>query len=425
MSSYLQNRRGNYHVRVRVPSDLSQVLPYREIVKSLKTKDKKTARRSAYPYLQGITSTFSLLRSGFITDTQAQQNINDLLNRKTTKAPRQATPQKATLFLSKISAQYVKDKQGEWVLKTKLKADGVFKLIIDLIGDMDIHAIDRQKVRELRDMLTKLPANCYKLYPDSKPLGVLKRIDSGELVATPLSVSSVNIHIGWFNSLMVYCVKEGHIASNPAAGLSIRQKRKAEDARKAYSVDDLQKITDNLPPADDQPERYYVPLISMYSGLRLNEACQLYTDDVKEVDGIWCFDVNDSQDKTLKTISSERLVPVHPRLIDIGFIDHVKKMKKESVPRLWMNLNWREADGHSNGVGKWFQRFNRQHVTDDLLKTFHSLRHTFADTLKQLGVQEVMISELMGHANDSITTGRYGKRYQPGKLLEVVRRIDY
>ena len=56
---------------------------------------------------------------------------------------------------------------------------------------------------------------------------------------------------------------------------------------------------------------------------------------------------------------------------------------------------------------------------------FHSLRHTFADTLKQQGVQENLISELMGHANSSITTGRYGKRYQAKVLLEVVRRLDY
>ena len=46
-------------------------------------------------------------------------------------------------------------------------------------------------------------------------------------------------------------------------------------------------------------------------------------------------------------------------------------------------------------------RLNRKHVADDPLKTFHSLRHSFADTLKQLGVQENLISELMGHANSS------------------------
>jgi hypothetical protein len=36
-----------------------------------------------------------------------------------------------------------------------------------------------------------------------------------------------------------------------------------------------------------------------------------------------------------------------------------------------------------------------------------------------------MIAELMGHANDSITTGRYGKRYQPKILMEAITMICY
>jgi len=74
---------------------------------------------------------------------------------------------------------------------------------------------------------------------------------------------------------------------------------------------------------------------------------------------------------------------------------------------------------------KWCQRFNREQVTTDPLKTLHSMRHSFADTLKQFGVQETLISELMGHANSSITTGRYGKRCQAKVLFEEIRRIDY
>lgn len=90
-----------------------------------------------------------------------------------------------------------------------------------------------------------------------------------------------------------------------------------------------------------------------------------------------------------------------------------------------MNLNRRASDGYSNAIGKWFQRFNRKHVTDDPQKSFHSLRHSFADNLKQKGVQESMISELMGHVNSSITTGRYGKRFQPSLLLKALNMLEY
>ncbi|HIJ80525.1 MAG TPA: tyrosine-type recombinase/integrase [Desulfuromonadales bacterium] len=56
---------------------------------------------------------------------------------------------------------------------------------------------------------------------------------------------------------------------------------------------------------------------------------------------------------------------------------------------------------------------------------FHSMRHTVADTLKQAGVPEVVISEILGHTHMNITSGRYGKRYQPKVLLEALAKLDY
>jgi hypothetical protein len=63
-ASYLLNRQGHYHFRIRIPSDLTAAIPSKEIDKSLKTKDRNTARLAALPYQRGIFKTFSLLRSG-------------------------------------------------------------------------------------------------------------------------------------------------------------------------------------------------------------------------------------------------------------------------------------------------------------------------------------------------------------------------
>jgi integrase len=57
---------------------------------------------------------------------------------------------------------------------------------------------------------------------------------------------------------------------------------------------------------------------------------------------------------------------------------------------------------------------------------FHSFRHTVTDTLKQAGVSETVIAEIVGHSNSgSMTMGRYGKRYQPKVLLEALLKLDY
>ncbi len=79
---HLQNRNGHYHLRLRIPSDLSPLIPQREIVKSLKTTSLKTARDSSLQYIQGITQTSSLLRSGFITADQATERLMSLIGKK-------------------------------------------------------------------------------------------------------------------------------------------------------------------------------------------------------------------------------------------------------------------------------------------------------------------------------------------------------
>ncbi len=131
MSSYLLSRNGNYHVRIRIPSDLTKIICATELVKSLKTRDIKTAKVAALPYRQNISKTFSLLRSGFITGEQARESINRTLHRKIEATPRPLpflarepdcgpspalslplpTPKQA-LLLSAVVDQYLDDRKN-------------------------------------------------------------------------------------------------------------------------------------------------------------------------------------------------------------------------------------------------------------------------------------------------------------------------
>lgn len=82
MYSYLQNRNGNYRFRIRVPSDLVPLLSSIELVKSLKTRDRKTANICTLPYLKAATQTFTLLRSGYLSPEQARGSLSTLLGKQ-------------------------------------------------------------------------------------------------------------------------------------------------------------------------------------------------------------------------------------------------------------------------------------------------------------------------------------------------------
>ncbi|SHI45365.1 Phage integrase family protein [Malonomonas rubra DSM 5091] len=87
--------------------------------------------------------------------------------------------------------------------------------------------------------------------------------------------------------------------------------------------------------------------------------------------------------------------------------------------RLWPNLSPDKYGKYGKVFGNKYGKINRE-LIPDTKKCFHSFRHTVADTLKQAGVNETLIIELLGHDDPQITTGRYGKRHRPKALLKDV-----
>lgn len=408
---------GFYYFRIRVPSDLILKFPAKTLIKSLKTKDHLTAKSLIRNWQHKTEKAFILLRSGFLSKEQELELISTLLHRK------MHHEKKPILRLSDVIAEYAKEHDRNWMPKSRLEFEGCGRIIVDVMGDKEIRNINRLSVKNFRDKLLRLPPNLYKR---NEFRGMtIDRILETEVIH-PMSISTVNKHLAWLSSILKYCVREGYIPTNCAEGLQIKEDRRMDEQRKIYEKDDLQRIVDNLSWDGNHPERYWIPLVAMFTGMRINEICQLYVEDVKEFQGVWCFDINDNTpDKKLKNKSSRRVIPIHPILINLGFKKYVDRLRHCKTPRLWNALKWREADGYYNAFGKWSQRFNKAYISNDPGKVTYSIRHSFANTLKQKGIQESVIAELMGHTNPCITTGRYGKRYEIDKLLDALNMLDY
>lgn len=58
-------------------------------------------------------------------------------------------------------------------------------------------------------------------------------------------------------------------------------------------------------------------------------------------------------------------------------------------------------------------------------KTFHSIRHTVATEFKRKGVDYHIAAAILGHHNDSMTYGRYGKEYSPEQLAMTIETLDF
>lgn len=253
------------------------------------------------------------------------------------------------------------------------------------------------------------------------------------------SIQTINNHMAILSAWFNWGIASGHCSDNPAAGCKLKNRRKASRARKAFTASLIEDVFDGLVgplnirvPSMNSAKRW-LPLIMLYTGARPEEVAQLKVGDVKEIctgtGGLgdtykWVFDfstVDDGQRR--KNEASRRLVPVHPRLWELGLHHLTNNPEGHLFPELTPGANGRLAEAPS----RWFnQTWLRQvkSISDRKL-VLYSLRHSVATHLKHKGVEESAIAQLLGHSNSSMTTGRYGKEYPVEILAEVVSELDW
>jgi len=139
-----------------------------------------------------------------------------------------------------------------------------------------------------------------------------------------------------------------------------------------------------------QHGRYWLPLVGLYTGARVNEVCQLNPQcDIRQdpASGIWFFDLTDESEtaedvtKSVKNSASKRPVPIHSKLIELGLLDYVERIKAQGALLFFPEFS--PSKGRASGEAeKWFRRhLEKLGLRDDTegarLVGFHTFRHTF------------------------------------------------
>jgi integrase len=261
--------------------------------------------------------------------------------------------------------------------------------------------------------------------------------------------------------MLNWAVTEELLARNSASGVggAGRRDRREQDERGVFDADDLTKIfgvewfKDGKGRASArggfhnyQPHYYWLPLLGLYTGGRLNELAQLYLDDIQQDDaGCWFIYFNldgadkievDSMqeelgqsDKSLKTINSERVVALHDLLVTLGLPEYVQALRQEGHVRLFPELRFDKIKGYGKAAGSWFnERFlgARLKIPRDGTKTFHSLRHMFITGLFDAELPEVTVAQLAGHERGkTMSSKRYRKDQVAFKLKPYINRLEF
>lgn len=235
------------------------------------------------------------------------------------------------------------------------------------------------------------------------------------LLDSKRSPTTINKYLSKLFLFVEWLCSHGHCETNAFSGLKLKRVKET-NPRSSYSKLEI-KIFDEWAMSLNKPWRKWIALIGRYSGMRLNEVCQLYTENIVNIDDVWCFKVVAARsDQKLKNKNSERLVPIHRKLIELGLLDFIEDRRKLNT-RIFRELNYRQ-DSYAHLYSRWFS-INKPVKSKD----YHSLRHFVATELKANGVQVQYAAALLGHTTQSITYDRYGGSVPILKLKEALDSI--
>ena len=239
-----------------------------------------------------------------------------------------------------------------------------------------------------------------------------------------LSNQTRNKRIAGMSILFGQAVREFWVQSNPTNGVKFEVKDGDRKKRKAFERDEIKAWMNHPCFSQHQFDAYgwsefWIPLLCLWHGARRNEIGHLLTSDIRKIDGIWIINIDGrvggGDGKKIKTAASRREIPLHPKLIEIGFLRWYRTL---SPGRLFDNCPI-ERDGSIGCISK-IVRAQLDQVGADSGLSLHSTRHTFRTLPHDLAIPKEIIDAIVGHAPTS-QGGRYGDVPLRTKLKAISR----
>ena len=321
------------------------------------------------------------------------------------------------------------------------------ELFSRITGITDVRNVRQRHLSTFRDTLLKMPKHYARSAKNAdRPIAdILRDAKSLPQDEVGLAIGTVNRHL---EHIRLFCVSAAASGLNLAEKLDVSDLRLADksgkrdrDKRAAFHQDELERLfTHRIWTGCRSAARrndpgqmvikdglYWLPILGAYSGARREELAALRVEDIQQDEGIWFISIAENKNRDVKTAASIRNVPIHRRLIDLGFLDHVAR-HRNGTGDLFPEL---KPANHVHGHGKKYgDRID--HAWRVALETaldgnprdlcFHSLRHYISDCLQRdPEVKQKAQDDLLGHESSGTGNRVYG---EPTPLADLKAAVD-
>lgn len=435
---------GRYLFRMRVPSDLRDALGRHFIKRSL-GRDVFSARLAALELARRYAAAFVEARSGRMG--RGGRRIQELIVERTRTATgevverwqmdsdddvrlfRQATARidyeqdpllaaahgvtlptppaemikvAESLPLARASEMWLKSLQATTIPKTlTIKRTAVVALVAYLGAGRAVHSVTRPDLARFYQHLR----------------------DGGAATPTLFNKQS---YLGGEGGFFAWAQASGHYPTddNPARGhIRYTTKEKRQRKKLGFKAFDIEQVRTLYSPetfALLSPGARWAALLGLYTGARASEVGQLLTVDVGPVEGVPCVRICDEgEHQKLKTEASNRVVPLHPDLIGLGFLDYVDSLRGRGDWRIFPQASETATNGAGNWISKAFGYRVGKTAKDwpPAKRGFHSLRKTVIQGMQAAGVPSELRAQIVGHELDDEHHATYSRVFTPAEKL--------
>ncbi|MBK1877251.1 tyrosine-type recombinase/integrase [Pelagicoccus mobilis] len=336
--------------------------------------------------------------------------------------------------LSQVTAMFIEDRKRREVDPQTIRDYGSsVSLFTTFLGqDLPISEISKKLTQEYQGLLLECPSNMSKSYKTGnirKAVAMAREKDT----YAKLDPRTVNKQMERLSAIFNYAKRAGLMRLNPAVDLRVPLSKNARYL--PFEKDDLNKIFASRiytsSPKEDWSAPQWIPLIALYSGMRLNEICQLSLEDLKTYEGIHYIHVTEDSTfqspKKLKNQNSERYVPLHNHLLQLGILQYKAKIQADGHQRLFPTLSYSESRG-SFAVN--FSKDFRKELSAIKVKrkqiVFHSFRHTFRDAMRNARIPTEHAEAIGGWKSTNSLAYHYGGGIDlVPTLSEEINRVTY
>ncbi|EGY26325.1 phage integrase family protein [Desulfovibrio sp. A2] len=334
---------------------------------------------------------------------------------------------KSTPLLPDMIAAYIEAKKGiDWAPRTTTDNEGILNQFVEICHEVagahvHIGAMRWELLRDYGRVIEKLPPHASKKRDKGATYKQIAEGNDGKRISDKRRAfiyEAVGTFLRWVKK--VYSREftidaEGLTDALPKVKVRKKGVVHVEGDARGYSLEELGILfsADNYlgvwdaPRKGYSPERFWCPLILLFTGMRRGEVCQLRPENIRMQAGVLIFDVNVVDGKQVKTPAGRRYAPVHPFLVELGLLKYVEEIKDKASP-IFPNLRVVPGVQPGEELGSWWTDYRRPlgvgGMKDDKSEvTLHALRNTFISACRVHKIDRELEKFVVGHDGADIT----------------------